>query len=56
VIVVGARRAGWRVVLVGADPQGALDELDRLLAPGRWSGRPADRPSPSTRRSVLIVD
>jgi putative hydrolase of the HAD superfamily len=32
--VAGARRAGWHAVLVGADPQGAIDELDRLLASG----------------------
>ena len=30
--IAGARRAGWQSVLVGADPQQAIDELERLLA------------------------
>jgi len=30
--IAGARRAGWHTVLVGADPQQAIEELDRLLA------------------------
>ena len=30
--IAGARRAGWHTVLVGADPQEAIEELDRLLA------------------------
>ena len=30
--IAGARLAGWHTVLVGANPQQAIDELDQLLA------------------------
>jgi len=33
--VVGAQRVGWQAILVGADPQQAVDDLESLLAEAR---------------------